>query len=652
MPRAKPFSGKQKKQQLKDKKNKKQEGPAYLAQDSDSENEHSRQKKHGPNKKPNKPTESRESILAQLEIQKINEQPVKGGAKGEKFDINSFKLHFFKESEEKVQQGKRESRVPFKLLTEKYMVYSTEDAYPPDAKLDFPKRQPWSYELTKEQLEQQERQYFKNYVLDILDQPQAVNLSFFELNLETWRQLWRVLEISDVLLIIADIRYPALHIPPSLIKHIQKELHKQVIIILNKVDFVPPVLALAWKRYLHNRFPGIHVIFFSSFPRQSKDQELPVDFDPSAALYKRAYKKKAVPVGPSELLRVCTEIIQGQVDLSSWEKKIAEDAAFIPGDDDDDDEENEKSDEATNKHEDEAEEWDKERYENAAHAKYKNGIVTIGCIGYPNVGKSSVLNALMGKKVVSVSKTPGHTKHLQTIFLCPTVRLCDCPGLVFPSMVPKALQIIAGIYPVAQVREPYSVVGFLALRIDIPKLLKLTPPEFSSVEKDPETGQLMWSAHDICEAWAIKNGFMTSKAGRPDVYRAANSLLRLAVDGQLCLCFRPPEYKAHSEQLLSDPETSKLSTILLNKLPDQQDSESEEKEEDSSEEEVKESNFQHKGIFNKKIQLFYSAIIDTIFKVTEISYTSTSYTFYDWLHNKIKNMDTYYHSQDLVFNQF
>lgn len=33
-------------------------------------------------------------------------------------------------------------------------------------------------------------------------------LSYFELNLETWRQLWRVLEISDIVLIIVDIRYP------------------------------------------------------------------------------------------------------------------------------------------------------------------------------------------------------------------------------------------------------------------------------------------------------------------------------------------------------------------------------------------------------------------------------------------------------------
>ena len=44
-------------------------------------------------------------------------------------------------------------------------------------------------------------------------------------------------------------------------------------------------------------------------------------------------------------------------------------------------------------------------------------------------------------QMVSTSRTPGHTKHFQTIFLSRSVRLCDCPGLVFPSLVEKQLQV-------------------------------------------------------------------------------------------------------------------------------------------------------------------------------------------------------------------
>lgn len=42
----------------------------------------------------------------------------------------------------------------------------------------------------------------------IFDNYSATNLSYFELNLETWRQLWRVVEMSDVILLITDIRHP------------------------------------------------------------------------------------------------------------------------------------------------------------------------------------------------------------------------------------------------------------------------------------------------------------------------------------------------------------------------------------------------------------------------------------------------------------
>ena len=44
-------------------------------------------------------------------------------------------------------------------------------------------------------------------------------------------------------------------------------------------------------------------------------------------------------------------------------------------------------------------------------------------------------------------------------YLTENVILCDCPGLVFPSQIDRSLQILAGMYPVAQVQEPYTVVG-------------------------------------------------------------------------------------------------------------------------------------------------------------------------------------------------
>lgn len=43
-------------------------------------------------------------------------------------------------------------------------------------------------------------------------------------------------------------------------------------------------------------------------------------------------------------------------------------------------------------------------------------LMTVGMVGYPNVGKSSTINTLLKKKVVPVSNTPGKTKHLQVSY--------------------------------------------------------------------------------------------------------------------------------------------------------------------------------------------------------------------------------------------
>lgn len=75
-------------------------------------------------------------------------------------------------------------------------------------------------------------------------------------------------------------------------------------------------------------------------------------------------------------------------------------------------------------------------------------------VGYPNVGKSSTINALMSCKKVSVSATPGKTKHFQTLYLEKNLLLCDCPGLVMPSFVfTKAEMILNGILPVDQMKD-------------------------------------------------------------------------------------------------------------------------------------------------------------------------------------------------------
>ena len=149
---------------------------------------------------------------------------------------------------------------------------------------------------------------------------------------------------------------------------------------------------------------------------------------------------------------------------------------------------------------------------------------------------------------------------MQTIFLTKSVRLCDCPGLVFPSLVTKPLQVLAGIYPIAQLQEPFRAIRYLAERIPMVDLLKIKHPS----ETDHNEKIIEWSPLDICEAWAIKRGYFTAKASRPDVNRASNELLRMALDGRLCLALRPKGYNEKTKYWQEHLETKELDEVVKN----------------------------------------------------------------------------------------
>uniref|UniRef100_A0A8C4N2S4 Uncharacterized protein n=1 Tax=Eptatretus burgeri TaxID=7764 RepID=A0A8C4N2S4_EPTBU len=84
-------------------------------------------------------------------------------------------------------------------------------------------RPTWYAEMTAEELAQDERDSFLEWRRQLarLQEKENLTLTPFEKNLEFWRQLWRVIERSDIVVQIVDARNPLLFRCEDL--HQQKE---------------------------------------------------------------------------------------------------------------------------------------------------------------------------------------------------------------------------------------------------------------------------------------------------------------------------------------------------------------------------------------------------------------------------------------------
>jgi len=177
-----------------------------------------------------------------------------------------------------------------------------------------------------------------------------------------------------------------------------------------------------------------------------------------------------------------------------------------------------------------------------------DGRICIGLVGYPNVGKSSCINTLLGvakgahgKVRVGVSSTPGKTKHFQTLVLSDTVMLCDCPGLVFPSFMNSTGEMLcAGILPINQMKdyqEPAAVIAsripqyLLEASMGIKIFRHLDP--LDKKDRPPTPAEMLCS---YCES----RGYITNGTGRWDEFRACKDMLVWYTDGKLLNVAMPP----------------------------------------------------------------------------------------------------------------
>ncbi|GBF62624.1 nucleolar GTP-binding protein [Trichophyton mentagrophytes] len=155
--------------------------------------------------------------------------------------------------------------------------------------------------------------------------------------------------------------------------------------------------------------------------------------------------------------------------------------------------------------------------------------ISVGFIGYPNTGKSSIINTLRKKKVCTVAPIPGETKVWQYITLMKRIYLIDCPGVVPPSNNATEEDILLrGVVRVENVENPEQY---------IPAILKKTQQRH--IERTYEIKGFT-DATEFLSILARKGGRLL-KGGEPDVNSVAKMVINDFLRGKLPWYTPPPK---------------------------------------------------------------------------------------------------------------
>ncbi|NXK92821.1 LSG1 GTPase, partial [Formicarius rufipectus] len=435
----------------------------------------------------------------------------------------------------------------------------------------------WDRTTSAEDLKQAERESFLEWRRQLahLEEEKKLILTPFERNLEFWRQLWRVIERSDIVVQIVDARNPLLFRCQDLESYVKEvSNNKENMILINKADLLSEEQRAAWAQFFEKE--GVKVVFWSALAECQRLSGEAKELDAESVAEHPSSSEDESSSQEDD------NAAQGSTESMSTDSTLLTVNQVLVSDDD-------SSDEYEDCEEDEEEAWQtcsedgdsingiaSERRENRTDGaavqhgvqrqnrnvrnfsylvqrnelleifksmhdgpRVKDGEVNVGLVGYPNVGKSSTINTILGNKKVSVSATPGRTKHFQTLYVEPGLCLCDCPGLVMPSFVStKAEMICSGILPIDQMRDhvpPISLISF-----HIPRNILEATYGISIIRpREDEDPDRKPTAEELLTAYGYMRGFMTAH-GEPDQPRSARYVLKDYVNGKLLYCHPPP----------------------------------------------------------------------------------------------------------------
>ena len=148
-------------------------------------------------------------------------------------------------------------------------------------------------------------------------------------------------------------------------------------------------------------------------------------------------------------------------------------------------------------------------------------------LGIPNVGKSTFINKVAGRKAAIAGDKPGVTRGKQWINIDSGLDLLDTPGILWPRFdsqeVGEMLAITNAIKADVLDKETLAANFMLRLRQMYPQAIV----DRYKFQPDPEM-----NGFELLEQAAKKRGFLVSR-GEYDIERMANTLLGEYHDGKL-----------------------------------------------------------------------------------------------------------------------
>jgi ribosome biogenesis GTPase A len=165
------------------------------------------------------------------------------------------------------------------------------------------------------------------------------------------------------------------------------------------------------------------------------------------------------------------------------------------------------------------------------HISGKRQII-LAIVGYPNVGKSTIINNLKGRKIAGTSPIPGFTKGEKIVKIEDNFLIIDTPGLISSKKYSSTELVFQGGLSPDKIKNSIPAAVTLLKRISnsMPTLLK----EYYGInEMEP---------YDFLKMFAAKRGFIL-KGGELNVDESARTILRDWQSGKIKFYILPDNEK-------------------------------------------------------------------------------------------------------------